>query len=374
MEERALKHRILVVDDEPSNRKLLKTVIESLGHAVELAEDGPEALLKLQLGVDAVLLDVMLPGLDGYEVARRIRQKYHSAELPVLMVTALSSKEDRIRAVKAGADDFVTKPIERFELSLRLQAALSRKRLHDELQGREETLQQRVLAQTESLRKALEQAAESQRKTQTAYLQTIHCLAVASGYKDEDTAQHINRISGYCRVIAQGMSLSPGEVNLLELASPMHDVGKIGIPDAILLKPGKLNPEEWRTMKEHTLIGAEILSHSNSELLDAGRVIALTHHEKWDGSGYPNGLKGAEIPLWSRICAVADVFDALTSERPYKKAFSTDKAFEILREGRGNHFDPDCLDVFFAKEDEILRVKSEYVEREAMAESYGETR
>lgn len=360
------KYRVLIVEDESSNRKLLQAIVEDLGHEAEQAQDAHEAFGKLRLDIDIVLLDVMLPRMDGFEVARRIRETYSSAELPILMVTALSSKENRLRAVDAGADDFVTKPIDRLELKMRLNAALSRKATHDALVHQRALLEETVEKRTLALREALAETIESQRKTSVAHLDTIHRLALASGYKDEDTAQHIARMSGYCGVIARALGLPPGEVELLETASPMHDVGKIGIPDRILLKAGRLDPDEWETMKQHTLIGASILAGSSSRLLQAGELIALSHHEKWDGSGYPNGLSGEDIPLWGRISAVADVFDALTSTRPYKEAFSNEKAFEILREGEGSHFDPACLRVFFEHLAEILEVQRGYQEADSL--------
>lgn len=202
--------------------------------------------------------------------------------------------------------------------------------------------------------------AEAQRRTHKAHLDTIKRLAIAAEYKDEDTAIHIDRMSNYCAIIARELHLPPGEVEVILNASPMHDVGKIGIADAILLKPGKLDNDEWDIMKQHTTMGGRILSGSSSDLLLAGEVIALSHHEKWDGSGYPKGLAGEDIPLFGRICAVADVFDALISERPYKKAFSNEKAYEILREGRGTQFDPKVLDAFFKRLDKVVAIQEQY--------------
>lgn len=357
-------HRILAVDDDVANQKLLSVILESLGHEVVIAQDSIEAMQKLKPDIDAVLLDVMLPGTDGFETASQIRRQFSPSELPIIMVTALSSKADRLRAVESGADDFVAKPIDRLELQLRLSAALARKDLYDDLRRHKDNLQRAVEDRTSALREALREIAESQKRTQVAHLETVHRLAIASGYKDEDTAQHIRRISGYCGVIARGFKLPPEEVDLIRNASPMHDVGKIGIPDHILLKPGKLDPEEWTVMKQHTTIGAKILGGSSSEVLKAGEVIALTHHEKWDGSGYPRGLSGGAIPLWSRICAVADVFDALTSERPYKQAFTNSHALDILREGRGHHFDPNCIDIFFDNLGEIETIQHSFRESE----------
>ncbi|MDA2934716.1 HD domain-containing protein, partial [Acidobacteria bacterium AH-259-D05] len=203
-------------------------------------------------------------------------------------------------------------------------------------------------------RQLIEDLTDAKQLIEEAHLDTIQRLAIVAEYKDEDTAVHIRRMSRYCGVLARALNMPPKEVELILHASPMHDVGKIGIPDAVLLKPGKLDAEEWNIMKQHTIMGAQILSGSQSELIQAGQVIALSHHEKWDGSGYPNGLAKEDIPLFGRICAVADVFDALTSKRPYKDAFPNEKAYKILEEGRGKHFDEHILEVFFKRLDEVL--------------------
>ena len=209
-------------------------------------------------------------------------------------------------------------------------------------------------------RTLIEDLTEAKQRIEEAHLDTIQRLAVVAEYKDEDTAIHIRRMSRYCAVLARTLKLSPADVEMMLHASPMHDVGKIGIPDAILVKPGKLDADEWNIMKQHTIMGAQILSGSESELIQAGEVIALSHHEKWDGSGYPNGLAREKIPLLGRICAVADVFDALTSKRPYKEAFPNEKACKILKEGRGKHFDPNILDAFFKRLDEVVAIQQSY--------------
>lgn len=349
--------RILVVDDEELNRELLEGLMVSFGHEPEMARDGVEALAKLKLDIDLVLLDVMMPVMDGFEVARRIRENPDTSDLPIIMVTALTSKEDRLLAVQSGANDFITKPIDKTELQVRTESLLKMKEAQDTIKRHRVMLEETVQARTASLRQALEETAEAQRRTHGAHLDTIRRLAIAAEYKDEDTAAHINRMSNYCAIIARVLHLPPGEVELILHASPMHDVGKIGVPDIILLKPGKLTPEEWTIMKKHTIFGGRILREAEDDLIKDGEIIALSHHEKWDGSGYPKGLKGENIPLIGRITAVADVFDALTSERPYKKAFSNEKAYEILREGRGTQFDPKVLDAFFERLDEVEAIQ-----------------
>ena len=351
--------RILIVDDEEVNREIFQSFLEPFGYEVEVAMDGYDALAKLDLGFDLVILDLMMPGMDGFEVARNIRKDPEAQDLPIIMATSLSSKENLIRALESGVNDFISKPIDTVELQVRVSSLLKIKETQDALKHHKTKLEVEVGRKTKSLRKSLDTMAEAQRKTRQAYLDTIHRLAVASEYRDEDTAAHINRISGYCSLLGQTLNLPPGEVEHLRYASPMHDVGKIGIPDAILLKPGKLDAKEWEVMKDHAVIGGRILSGSSSELLQAGETIALSHHEKWDGSGYPTGLKGENIPLPGRICAVADVFDALTTERPYKKAFSNEDALTIMKEGRGKHFDPQVIDAFFNILEGILAIQKE---------------
>jgi putative two-component system response regulator len=216
-----------------------------------------------------------------------------------------------------------------------------------------ENLEQRVRERTVELRQALEDV-------EAAHLDTITRLVLAAEYKDEDTATHIRRMSHYAALLARRAALPESEVAAMLLTSSMHDVGKIGIPDAILLKPGKFDRDEFDIMKQHTILGAKMLNGSPSKLLRAGEVIALSHHEKWDGSGYPHGLAGEEIPLWGRICAVADVFDALTSARPYKQPFSIEKARSVLLEGRGRHFDPKLVDLFLEDFDEVLAIHGQF--------------
>jgi putative two-component system response regulator len=351
------RHRLLVVDDESANRTLLSAMAESLGYSTETAADGREALGKIRDGVDLVLLDAMMPEVDGFEVLRRIRAESDCADLPVIMVTGLSSKQDRLRAAEEGACDFIGKPVEMAELRVRVASLLKTKDAQDAVKQQNARLETAVNNRTAELRRALKAAATSEREAQEAHLDTVQRLAVAAEYRDEGTAAHIRRISSYCALLAQQLGMPGGEAENFQHASSMHDVGKIGIPDAILLKPGKLTPREWEVMKEHSAIGARILSGSSSEVLRAGEVIAISHHERWDGRGYPHGLAGGGIPLLGRVCAVADVFDALTSERPYRAELPPEQAVEIMAEGRGTHFDPDILDVFLDLADEFIAVR-----------------
>ncbi|MCD6142374.1 HD domain-containing protein, partial [Candidatus Bipolaricaulota bacterium] len=270
-----------------------------------------------------------------------------------VMVTALHDVEDRVKALEAGADDFLTKPVDKTVLRARVQSLLKVKAYNDHMRNYQQELEAEVAKRTEELQQAFEKVKESS-------LETIYRLARAAEYKDEDTGTHIMRMSHYAATVARELGLPEDEAESILYAAPMHDVGKIGIPDRILLKPGKLDPDEWKVMKQHTLIGGKILSGSEAGFIKLAEVIALTHHEKWDGSGYPNGLTGEDIPIAGRITAIADVFDALTSKRPYKEPFPLEKSFSIIREGRGTHFDPAVVDAFFAVTDEILAIKERF--------------
>ena len=348
------------MDDEELNRSVFKEMVESLGHEVEVAEDGVGALAMMKLDIDLVLMDVNMPGMDGFETVRRIREDPEVGDLPVIMVTALAGKEDRLRAVEAGANDFIAKPVDLTELQVRTSSLLKVKEHQDEIRRYQAELEALVEKRTVALRKTLDEMAEAQRQTHEAYLDTIHRLAVAAEYKDMYTAAHINRVSFYCAMLGRALHLPPGETETILHASPMHDVGKLGISEGILLKPGKLDPGEWEIMKQHTTIGARILGGSTSELLEAGEIIALSHHEWWDGSGYPQGLAGEDIPIMGRICAVADVFDAMTTDRPYNEAMPNEKALEILKEKRGTHLAPQVVDLFLEYLDEVLAIQEKY--------------
>lgn len=349
-------HRLLIVDDEPLNRELLAALVESLGHVSEEAASGEEALDRLGPDIDLVLLDVRMPDMDGFQVAQAIRAHPQCGRVPIIMVTALSSRQDRLCAVEAGANDFITKPIDRVELRVRTDSLLRMKCAQDAVERYQRDLEEIVETRTQALRDALTVAAQAQREAHAAHLDTVHRLAVAAEYRDGYTSAHLHRVSLYCTVLGRAAGLSEDEVETLFHASVMHDVGKIGVPDAILLKPGRLTTDEFDLMKQHTLIGTRILSGSTSPLLQAGETIALSHHERWDGSGYPGGLSGEDIPLAGRICAIADVFDALTSARPYKPAFPLERAFALMREGRGIHFDPHLLDLFLEHHDTIVAI------------------
>lgn len=346
--------RILVVDDDDRNLRLMEALLAPLKHEVVLARNGIEALEKVEENPpDLIMLDILMPGMDGFEVARRLKSDEKRKIIPIVMVTALGGIEDRVKALDAGADDFLTKPVDKSELIARVRSLLKVKAYNDHMLNYQRELEKVVTTRTRQLQKALN-------SVKKASLETIHRLSRAAEYKDEDTGAHIIRMSRYAAAIASEIGLNKKTVETIFYAAPMHDVGKIGIPDRILLKAGRLSPEEWEIMKQHTIIGARILEGSSTGFIKLAEIIALTHHEKWDGTGYPRGLKGSQIPLAGRIAALADVFDALTSKRPYKKPLSIEESLEIIREESGKHFDPRLVKAFLNIKDEILSIKEKY--------------
>lgn len=351
------KKKILVVDDEKRNLRLMEAMLIPLGHEVSLASDGEAALgMVKNISPDLILLDIMMPKMDGFEVAKRLKADDETRTIPIVMVTSLRETEDRVKALEAGADDFLSKPVDKTELRARVNSLLKVKAYNDHMRNYQKELEAEVAKRTEELRHAFE-------KIKVASLDTIYRLSRAAEYKDEDTGAHILRMSNYSAIVARTMGLTEQTVESILYAAPMHDIGKIGIPDKILLKPAKLDPDEWVIMRQHTIFGGKILEGSDTGFIRLGEMAALTHHEKWDGKGYPKGLKGKEIPLVGRIVAIADVFDALTSKRPYKEPFSLEKSYEIIKEDRGTHFDPDVVDAFFEVEDIILEIKEKYKDK-----------
>jgi putative two-component system response regulator len=348
------KPKILVVDDEHQNQNLMKDFLTSLNYEVILASDGAQALEKVDEVIpDVILLDIIMPEMDGFEVLRRLKEKEESKIIPVVMLTGLNDVEDRVKALDLGADDFFIKPVELIELKARMQSLLKVKAYNDYMIEGQRKLEAEVARRTEQLKHASE-------RIRSTTLEAIYRLSLAAECRDKGTGAHVRRIGHYAVAVAREMNLEKNFVEALVYGLPMHDIGKIGVPDHILLKPGKLTQNEWKIMKQHTTIGGRILKGSDSEFIETAEVIALTHHEKWDGNGYPQGLKGSDIPFVGRVAAVADVFDAMTTSRPYrKKPFSLEETFRVIKEGRGNHFDPEVIDAFFAVKDEILAIKEE---------------
>lgn len=326
--------RILVVDDEPANVVLLEKMLGRAGYAhVSTEADGRSALAALAEGAfDLILLDLHMPGLDGFGVMTALRDMVAADDyLPVLVLTADVTRETKTKALSLGAKDFVTKPFDRDEVLLRVRTLLHTRSLHLELKRSNDTLAQKVRERTRDL--------------EEAQLETMERLAIAAEYRDDDTGEHARRVGEMAARVARRLGKSDDEIAQIRRAAPLHDVGKIGVSDTILLKPGRLTPEEFDAMKKHTSIGAKILSGSRSACLQMAEVIARTHHERWDGSGY-EGLAGEDIPLHGRIVAVADVFDALTSDRPYKSAWSAADALAEIKAQRGRQFDPQVVDAF----------------------------
>ncbi|WP_136799743.1 MULTISPECIES: response regulator [Desulfosediminicola] len=340
------RYKILLVDDTPVNLKLLGQILDP-EYEVFFAEDGETAIeLAGTVRPDLILLDVIMPGLNGYDVCRHLKAQHDTANIPVLFVTSMGELEDERRGFEAGGVDYITKPISPSIVLARVQTHLA---LYNQSRLLEDMVEQR----TKQLKQALE-------TIKNATLETIHRLSMAAEYKDKNTGAHIQRMSHYSAALARQMGLTDGEVENIFHSAPMHDVGKIGIPDRILLKPGKLDADEWKIMKQHTTLGGKLLKSSTSKFFKTAEIIALTHHEKWEGSGYPKGLKGREIPLVGRIVAIADVFDALTVRRPYKDPFSLKKSYAIIQDKKGKHFDPDVVDAFFAIKDELISIKGKF--------------
>ncbi|WP_457552464.1 HD domain-containing phosphohydrolase [Desulfobacula sp.] len=351
------RSRILVVDDEEINLRLLEALLLPMGYEVIMANNGEEAIKKVrEVHPDVILLDIMMPKMNGFEVTRQLKEDEETKIIPIVMVTALKEVEHRVKALEVGADDFLTKPLDKMELMARVKSLLKVKAYNDHMRDYQKELEAAVAKRTGQLKTAFD-------KIKAASSDTIYRLSRAAEYKDEDTGAHILRMSNYAAAVARRMDLNNRVVESILYAAPMHDVGKIGTPDRILLKPGKLTADEWKIMKQHTTNGGNILKGSDAGFIRLAEMVALTHHEKWDGSGYPEGLKGTKIPLIGRIVAIGDVFDALTSKRPYKEPFSLEKSYGIIREGRGSHFDPEVVDAFFSIEEEILSIKAKHKDK-----------
>ncbi len=337
---------LLVVDDNEMNRDLLSRYLRRRGYGVTIAEDGPRALEMLRThAFDLVLLDVLMPGMNGYEVCRICKSDPGMSDIPVLFLSALTELKDKTAGFEAGGVDYITKPLDLLEVNARVETHLALLAARRALAGQNAILEQRVKERTREI-------VETQKEV-------ILRLGLATEMRDTDTGMHIQRIRGYTELLALECGLSTEESELLGLASTLHDIGKIAIPDHILLKPGKLEDAEMAVMKTHAALGAKSLEDGCSKLLDAARIIALTHHERWDGKGYPAGLKGEEIPLAGRIVGLVDVFDALTTKRPYKDAWPVEKAVQFVRDSRGTQFDPKVCDRFLDALSAILVVREE---------------
>lgn len=340
--------KVVIIDDTPVNLALMQALVSRVEAGDTLTFSDPEAGLAHCLDVqpDLLIVDFMMPGIDGLELIRRFRAGPGNQDVPILMVTAAHEKEVRYEALESGATDFLAKPIDKNEFIPRVRNMLRLRQHSLGLANRAEEL-------AEAVDRAVFDIHERERDTVTR-------LAKAAEFRDPETGSHIQRMAHFSAMIGRELALDAATCDMLLSAAPMHDVGKLGTPDAILLKPGRLTPDEFEIMKRHAAIGHEILKDSASPVLHMAAEIALTHHEKFDGSGYPRGLSGDDIPLIGRIVAVADVFDALTSARPYKRPWTLEDARAYLEQGRGAHFDPVCVDVFLARWDEVMAIRARF--------------
>lgn len=379
MPEALKQRRIMIADDEPINVKLVQKQLSADGYRDFVTTTCSEQVLDLleERRPDVLILDVVMPGIDGLTLLGEIRRNHLHAHLPVIMVTASNDRETRNRSLDLGATDFLDKPLDPTQLLARVRNALVLKSQFDQLRCLAETLENEVRRRTAEL--------------EASRLELLYCLGRAAEFRDNETGQHVIRVGKYVALTAAKMGLDPDMVTLLSQTSQLHDMGKIGIPDSILLKPGKLtaaemeimrghsaigsdalapcSPDELQRYMDHTRVGKEIFCAGQSPLLRMAATIAYSHHERWDGTGYPLGLKGEEIPLEGRITAVADVFDALSSPRPYKEAIPIDECFRMIEAERGKHFDPQVVDAFLACKDEVRAIAEQYGEAQAaMAE------
>lgn len=344
--------QILIVDDEPDLCRIYRRFLEVDGYCCQTAGNGEEALSILdRMEISLMITDINMPGMSGIDLLREASVQH--PDIAVLMLSAVDDRKVAVQALQLGAFSYMIKPVSRNELVINVINGLRRRFLEVAHRLQSEKLEELVQRRTGKL-------LEAKRELAVASEETVLRLAKAAEFRDDETAQHTLRMSHFCRVIAHECGFETERCELIRLASQLHDVGKIGIPDAILLKPGKLTADEFTLMKEHARFGFRILSGSGAALLQTGAIIAHGHHEKYDGTGYPEGLSGEEIAVEARIAAIADVFDALTSKRVYKDALPVAAAIEILHKGRGKHFDPDLLDIFLANMEAITRIQERF--------------
>jgi putative two-component system response regulator len=327
--------RILIVDDEETNVDVLRRILQTAGYtAVHGITDSTETVPAFhQFRPDLILLDLKMPKMDGFAVLEALAPLIpQDTYLPILILTGDIRFEARQRALSGGAKDFLIKPFDLTEVLLRIRNLLETRFLYLLLQEQNQSLEVRVAART--------------RELEESRVEVLQRLSEAAEYRDDDTGQHTRRVAALAAAIGRTLGLDHSTVELIRWSAPLHDVGKIGIPDSVLLKPGRLTPEEMEVMKSHTTIGARILMGGRSPLIQMAETIALNHHERWNGSGYPRGMTDEEIPLEARLVAVADVYDALTHDRPYRAAWTIDQTRQEIRAGAGYHFDPRIVDAF----------------------------
>lgn len=363
--------KVLIVDDIPRNRELLRRMVDKMEHATVLAEDGIGALDMIEReNPDLALLDIEMPHMNGFEVLEHIKSNEKLKDIPVIMITGNDQIESAARCIAVGADDYIVKPFDPVLLKARISSSLEKKFLRDkdklyrrQIEEYNHTLQSRVKAQVKEITSAQQS--------------TIFAMAKLAESRDPETGEHLLRLCEYSKVLCDVLKehpkysdlITPEYIDDIYAASPLHDIGKVAIPDRILQKPGKLTDEEFDIMKTHTSVGAQMLreihsEHPNNNFIRIGIEIAESHQEKYNGSGYPNGLEGENIPFSARIMALGDVYDALTSKRCYKEAFSHEKSKSIILEGRGSHFDPDVVDAFLQIEEKFVNIRKTHVDSE----------
>lgn len=341
------RFKILVVDDAPKNIQVVANLLGEDEYDISYATNGTQALGHVEeTEFDLVLLDVMMPGMNGYEVCRFMKQGKRHTDLPVIFITARTDEESIIEAFDAGGQDYITKPFNSAELMARVKTHLKLKAFEDSQQ----VLINNAMAELKILNKEI---VETQKEV-------IFTMGSIGETRSKETGQHVKRVAEYSRLFALLSGIDEYEADLIAMASPMHDIGKVGIPDSILNKNGRLDAAEFEIMKTHVTIGYDMLKHSDRPIMRTAAIIALEHHEKWDGSGYPKGLSGKDIHLYGRVTALADVFDALGSERCYKKAWPDEKIFELLKDESGKHFDPALVKMFFDNKERFFEIRSQY--------------
>jgi len=337
------KNTVLLVDDIPANIKILVGALRE-NYRLVVATSGLDALKAAnEKQPDLILLDVMMPGMDGYEVCKRLKSQRETADIPIIFVTAMNEEKDETRGFLLGAVDYIVKPVNPVIVKARVQTHIALRMAQREVQRHRDELEEIVLERTRELR-----------ETQ---IEITNRLVQAAEYHDHQTSRHITRMAHYCVILGRAHGMREHELTLFFHASAMHDIGKLGISDAILHKKGTLTPDEFDEMKRHTLIGADLLFGADNELMNMAHLIALTHHEKWDGTGFPLGLREEEIPFPGRIAALCDVFDALSSKRPYKDAWPLSEAKKVIMEQKGIHFDPYVVELFL---DNYSKIKEVY--------------
>ncbi|MDF1875960.1 two-component system response regulator [Sulfurimonas sp. SAG-AH-194-I05] len=351
---------ILVVDDTPANVDVLIEVLEN-DYDVIPTLSGEKALeIAFKLDIDLILLDIMMPEMDGYEVSEKLKSNLKTNDIPIIFITAMHDEENIVKAYDVGGVDYITKPF-------RVKEVISRVAMHLNLADQKNTLKsmKEILeVQNISLEMNMQEQFNTIQNLNTEIEETqreiIYLMSEVGEKRSQETGNHVKRVANYSKILATLCNMSPHDIDLLYTASPMHDIGKVGIPDGILNKPGKLTPQEFEVMKQHSAIGYSILEHSNRKILKSARIISYQHHEKWDGTGYPQGLKGKDIHIFGRITAIADVFDALGSDRVYKRAWELDKILELFKKEKAKHFDPELIDLFFQNLDKFLEIRDKY--------------